>query len=471
MAPIIKSSLALAAILSTAVAVPVKRSLSWGDLSSKITHVVYLMMENHSFDNIAGYWDFRDDIDGLRNISYCNEYTNPNWTIYNEPIMVCASPYEDEVPLTDPDHNFAGTSYEIYRKWQPTSSDTPDMSGFIERQSEKYNATPGDSAFVIKGYNPTKANTLSTLAQNYAFFDTYHAEHPGPTNPNRMFATSGSTCGYVDNTATQAAGWFANVTGTNCSTSIFESLDKKNVSWKNYYESDIIDSYIYQWVQENSMEKIVHADEFFSDIANGTLPQFSYINPECCQIDSMHPLSNMAAGELLIKHIYDALRNSKYWENTLFILNFDEHGGFADHVPPPTGIPPPQDGIKFSGLSDGHNVTYGFDRLGVRVPSLLISPWIPANTLIHNEGTSYQSTSAYTHTSMLHFLQELWGLDGLNNRVQWAKTFEYIFSDTMQAGGGLQNLPSPVWQGGSSDPQPEGFYLLNQPYSYYENLP
>jgi phospholipase C len=69
------------------------------------------MLENRSFDNIAGYWDFHPDIDNLRNISYCNPYTNPNWTVWGEPLSICAGPYEDEVPLADPDHYFSGTSY------------------------------------------------------------------------------------------------------------------------------------------------------------------------------------------------------------------------------------------------------------------------------------------------------------------------------------------------------------------------
>lgn len=146
----------------------------------------------------------------------------------------------------------------------------------------------------------------------------------------------------------------------------------------------------------------------------------------------MHPTSNMAAGESMLKHLYDAIRRSKYWDSTLLIINFDEHGGFADHVPPPVNVPVPEDGISFSGTSDGHNVTYNFDRLGVRVPAFLISPWIPANKLIHADGTSYNAAgtaaSAYTHSSFLHFLQNLWNLEGLNNRVQWAKTFEHIFS-------------------------------------------
>lgn len=81
----------------------------------------------------------------------------------------------------------------------------------------------------------------------------------------------------------------------------------------------------------------------------------------------------------------------------------------------------------------------------------------------------YESNSAYTHTSILHFLQELWGLQGLNNRVQWAKTFEYIFSNNKRDNT-PQKLATPVWYGGSTDPQPDAFYKLNQNYDYYASL-
>jgi phospholipase C len=132
------------------------------------------MMENHSFDNIAGYWTFNPDIDNVvHSDGFCNPYTNPNWTIYGEPIDICTGPYETEVPLVDPDHAFAGTSYEIYQKWQPGPDDTPNMNGFIERQSELYSQTPGDASFVIKQYTQEKSNILATLGQNFAFWDSY----------------------------------------------------------------------------------------------------------------------------------------------------------------------------------------------------------------------------------------------------------------------------------------------------------
>ncbi|KAJ5493290.1 hypothetical protein N7539_002036 [Penicillium diatomitis] len=434
----------------------------------QIKHVVYLTLENHSFDNIAGYWDFNPHIDNLRKIDYCNQYTNPNWTVWGEPLEICAGPFETEVPLVDPDHDFAGVTYQIFRKWNITNDDAPNMAGFVERQSEKYKSTPGDAAFVIKAYDQKKTAVLAQLAQNFAFFDAYFAEHPGPTNPNRQFATSGSTCGFVDNTD-QSAGFWNNVTGTTCATSIFESLSKKNVSWKNYYETDIVDAFMYKWVQDNAMDHLAHADEFYRDLEQGTLPTFSYINPECCTVDSMHPTSSMAPGEQMVKHLYDAIRRSKYWDNVLLIINFDEHGGFADHVPTPINVPQPDDKISFTGKSEGRAVTYDFTRLGVRVPAFLISPFISANTLIHHDGTSYADDSAYTHSSILHFLQELWGLEGLNNRVQWAKTFEHVFKDHKRDDA-PEKLLTPSWEGGSNQPEPKPFYKLNQDYSYYASL-
>lgn len=105
-----------------------------------------------------------------------------------------------------------------------------------------------------------------------------------------------------------------------------------------------------------------------------------------------------------------------------------------------------------------------------RVPSFIISPWIPANTLIHDQGTSYAPTSAYTHSSFLHFLSELWELPTMNNRVEWAKTFEFVFADTMR-NDTPATLPIPVWHGGSEGPQPLPFYKLNQDESYYASLP
>ncbi|CAG8408246.1 unnamed protein product [Penicillium salamii] len=100
------------------------------DLPDQTCHL-HLTLENPSCDNIAGYWDFHPDIDNLRIITFCNDYTNPNWTVYGEPLDICADPYSAEVPVKDPDHNFGGVTYEIFRKWNVSKTDVPNIGALL----------------------------------------------------------------------------------------------------------------------------------------------------------------------------------------------------------------------------------------------------------------------------------------------------------------------------------------------------
>jgi Phospholipase C len=130
------------------------------------------------------------------------------------------------------------------------------------------------------------------------------------------------------------------------------------------------------------MGHLYHADQFYRDLEEGTLPAFSYINPECCTIDSMHPTSPMASGEpddqapvlcttsLKVPGQRVSTASDPLCQDinahSLLIINFDEHGGFADHVPPPMNVPQPEDKISYNGKSEDRAVTYDFTRLGVR---------------------------------------------------------------------------------------------------------
>lgn len=137
--------------------------------------------------------------------------------------------------------------------------------------------------------------------------------------------------------------------------------------------------------------------QFEHDAANGKLPHFSFIEPQYFSVplfpaNDQHPSHDVShgkricictgcdlevvdsfldcIGENLIKRIYTALRNSPQWNSTLFIVTFDEHGGFYDHVPPPMNVPSPD------GINANDPVYFGFDRLGIRIPTLMVSPWI-----------------------------------------------------------------------------------------------
>lgn len=121
--------------------------------------------------------------------------------------------------------------------------------------------------------------------------------------------------------------------------SIFQQLSETNHTWKNYYtNTGMVDAFFFDWTfTSGNTDKAVPLSKFYSDAKAGTLPEFSFIDPSCCGTgtNSMHPTGLISDGETFIKNVYDALRASPQWNQTLFILTFDETGGFHDHVPHP----------------------------------------------------------------------------------------------------------------------------------------
>jgi len=134
--------------------------------------------------------------------------------------------------------------------------------------------------------------------------------------------------------------------------------------------------------------------------------------------NDQHPDHDVALGEALFKELYEAIRASPQWNTTLFIITYDEHGGYYDHVPSPTDIPSP-DGIK-----GAHN--FEFTTLGVRIPTVMISPWINKGTLVHKpKGPT--PTSEYELSSIPATIKKIFNLDSfLTKRDEWAGTFEDI---------------------------------------------
>jgi phospholipase C len=306
------------------------------------------------------------------------------------------------------------------------------MRGFVTEQSVTYNTlNKTRAAEAINYYTPDQVRVYNTIAENFVLFDRWFAAVPGPTNPNRAYLTSGTSHGHGSNDiAFEEYGLPQK--------SIFQSLSENNVTWMNYQNSTGSpypfnpDAAFYSWTNTSGAKdtNIATLDKFYVDAKAGTLPQFTYINPECCEYQSFHPPSPITLGETFIKGIYEAVRNSPQWDETLFILTFDEHGGFGDHVPPPVNVPAGDD-ITYTELApDGRNSTFDFKRLGVRVPTILISPWV-GKGLIENKGIN--NGGEYTHTSIMKFIGELWGLEDLTPRVTYSSTFEHLIMDTMRS--------------------------------------
>lgn len=288
-----------------------------------------------------------------------------------------------------------------------------------------------------------------------------------PTNPNRAYATSGTSNGHGSNDKAFNYGGLPQK-------SIFEQLSEKNITWINYSNSTTSpkgymtpedkgytgfnpDAMFYKWtVESGAAEKHIKPfQQFITDAKAGQLPAFSYINPECCSFDSFHPPSPMDLGEKFLKIVYEALRGSPQWEETLFILTFDEHGGFGgkfdeavegshrltqvcinlDHVPPPVNVPAGDDKTY---TEKGH--VFDFTRLGVRVPTVLLSPWVGKGVIEH-KGTN--NGGEYSHSSILGLLAKLWDLENLTPRTAWSSTFEHLFLDKIRKDT-PKKLPEPV---------------------------
>ena len=152
----------------------------------------------------------------------------------------------------------------------------------------------------------------------------------------------------------------------------------------------------------------------FFDDADGDetdFPQYSFIEP--CYSGSgqndQHPPSDIMKGELLIAQVYNALRNNEaLWQKTLLVILYDEHGGFYDHVVPPTKAKNP-----IVVAPDEYTTDFNFEQLGLRVPAILVSPWIKQQVI----------NTVFDHTSLLKYLIGKWGLGPLGNRTAKANTF------------------------------------------------
>jgi phospholipase C len=208
--------------------------------------------------------------------------------------------------------------------------------------------------------------------------------------------------------------------------SYFNFLTQHNITWRAYYQDDPWAIMYFQDMQSppNSLN-VGELEQFFADVSNGSLAQFTFLQPRMTSTYGVptwqHPDAPVSEGEKLIGEVYGALRKSKFWNQLALIVTYDEHGGFYDHVPPPqTGVPSP-DGVK---SPEGFN----FERLGIRVPAVVISPWIAKGSVLHEPTNGPTNTSQYDATSIMSTCNRLFNIsEHLTKRAAWAGTFEHIF--------------------------------------------
>jgi phospholipase C len=191
-------------------------------------------------------------------------------------------------------------------------------------------------------------------------------------------------------------------------------------------------------------------DDFFDDVSKGKLVDYSFIEPRYdtgnnyLDGNSMHPLNDIRKGEELVKRVYEALRNSQYWSDTMLIITFDEHGGFYDHQSPPATVPTGDDS-KYA----NPNYSFLFNRLGIRVPAIVVSAYTGKGTIIgDNPG---DATTVFDHSSVLATVEKRFGLEPLTKRDRAANTLEVainLASPRLLTTEALTALPNPAADAG-----------------------
>ena len=358
-------------------------------MDDPIRHVVVLMLENNSFDRMLGCMEeVYPDLEGVD--PNAPPRTNPDYPDATHTFGQL--PDADFTVAQDPGHELDDVLRQIH----------DGCSGFVADEAQHCPAAPQSERYQIMAYfEKGELPALHTLAENFLICDHWFSSLPGPTWPNRFFVHSGTSLGHVD----MPSGFFH--PGVHCydQTTVYDRLNEKEISWKIYF-GDFPQSLLltHQWLHPGSYR---HLEKFFQDAAGpeAEFPQYSFIEPYYfgAKQNDQHPPTDVRHGEALIAHVYNALcGNEDLWRSTLFVLLYDEHGGFYDHVEPPETVAP-----------DENTKTFAFNILGVRVPALLISPWVDPGVL----------KTQFDHTSLLKYVTDKWNLGLLGERTAQARSF------------------------------------------------
>ncbi|MFT4136929.1 alkaline phosphatase family protein [Microbacterium sp.] len=418
-------------------------------------HVVVLMGENRSFDNLLGWLYTPETIpdgetfDGLAFGSYANTDDTGltvSAHVYSGPTDVVMGQ-----PNPDPGEEYPYVNTQLFGTVSPASNRLAQldgmtapfnapargadatMVGFLQdyrNNLERLRGTaPADEevAQIMGGFAPEQLPVLSTLAREFAVFDAWFAGVPSQTYCNRSFFHASTSHGFVTNTH---AGGYEKWLSADPTPTIFNRLEEAGISWKVYFDE----------LQLVSLTGVMHApvlekywrtehfgymSEFYQDARAGKLPAYSFIEPRMVfNHNDFHPpfgvyrssavdgrmivdsaVSDVRAGEHLVASVYEAIKLSASPKgsnamNTLLLITFDEHGGTYDHVSPPAATPPTAD-------QNPGEMGFAFDRLGVRVPAIAVSAYTRAGTIVHDE---------MHHGAVIATLSRLYGLAPLTRR-------------------------------------------------------
>jgi phospholipase C len=392
----------------------IKKKKHKHEIKGPIKTVVVVVMENRSFDHILGWLRrSRPEIDGL---------TGQESNRFN-----ASDPQSEEVRVSenavfvdsDPGHSFQAIREQIFGSEDTSAAPAP-MSGFVQQANSE---GLGMARNVMSGFPPDAVPVYTELANHFAIFDRWFASVPTSTQPNRLYVHSATSHGLSSNVRKDLINGFPQKT-------IFDSLEENGLSFGIYYQNIPATLFL------KTLRKLKHVVKFHNYALTfklhaklGRLPNYvvieqRYFDCELFPANDDHPSHDVARGQRFVKEVYETLRASPQWNETALLITYDEHGGFYDHVPTPvSGVPNPD------GIIGPDPFYFKFERLGVRVPTILISPWIDQGIVIH-EPNGPTPTSQYEHSSIPATVKKLFNLNSnfLTKRDAWAGSFEGLFS-------------------------------------------
>jgi len=354
-------------------------------------------------------WDTSNPVTSYHLITVCNENTSPSWSEAHVDWN-----YDDQVGKYPAKNN-----------------------GFVHTAAHDARTNPGTPFYDVDGirtmgyWDGKDMNYDYFMATNFGTSDRFFQPAMSRTNINREYLAAATSGGYA-----YPNGFDAADTPQLKSTTIFQELDKAGISWRVYinpegtgcsgppYEASCLidtsylENFTYaQHILNSSPQNIAPISQFFTDLTNGTLPQFTEIEPASDAgldehgSDSDNFPENVQAGARYVSSIMNALMESSYWSDSALLYTYDESGGMYDHVSPqpepsPDGIPPldlPEDSVCYSATGPTCNFTW----TGYRIPFIVVSPFAKKN---------YVSHTAADSTAILKFVETRFNLPALNHR-------------------------------------------------------
>ncbi|MEY2567931.1 MAG: phospholipase [Actinomycetota bacterium] len=336
---------------------------------SGIEHVVVIMMENRSTDHLLGWHPNADVVQHqtfLDNAGVAHD-THDLGTMY----MGCG--------FDDPDHGYAGGRTHV---------NGGAMDGFLK-------TAPAGDTFPIGYYGESARPFYNSLARNFTVLDKYFCSTLTSTFPNRVFLHAAAT-DRLTNTFDQST-----------LPTIWDRIaDTNGAVTGAYYFQDLPTLGLWG---EKHLAISHHIERFFVDVAAGQLPNVAFLDPRALEEGNTgssgddHPHADLRVGEYFMQQVFQAVAQSPAWKNTVFIITYDEWGGFFDHVAPPRAAD------ASSGLD--HDLVDGKAMLGVRVPVIVASPFSKGNP-----ADPRVNSGVYDHASILKLIEWRWGFAPLSAR-------------------------------------------------------